>query len=460
MTRTSHPDCRATYVRTLPEKALKTVCCDVVNRGVAVYGDNVYLAALDNHVLALDGATGKVVWDQKIQDPGVGYALTVAPLAVDGKIVVGESGGEYGARDFIVALDAKTGEQVWKRYTVPAPDEKNGDTWPKGAYLHAGAPAWLTGSFDPETHTLFWGVGNPSPWLAKLRPGKNLYSDSVLALDPDTGNIKWYYQYTENDTWDYDGNNESVLANITWQGKPVKALLHVDRNGFFYALDRTTGAYLFAEPFTKVMSVTGHLPDGSPIENDAVRPDIGKSIFTCPSFLGGKNWWPIAIDESRNLAFVPTLHACMSMNGTAVSYLAGLPYLGETFEVQPEPDSDGWGEVQAIDINTGKQVWSHKSKQPWNDGMLATASGLVFSGGADGYFNAFDAKTGKILWTSPKMSSGIIGVPTSYQVDGKQYIAVLSGWGGATPIWGGMMAKDPLVAKIPRGGELHVFALP
>lgn len=447
------------YQKQLSKRALKTVCCDVVNRGVALYGKDVYVATLDNHVVALNAQSGKVDWDSKLQDPGVGYALTVAPLVVDGKVVVGESGGEYGARDFIVALDAKTGKQVWKRYTVPTPNEPHGNTWPEGAYKHGGSPGWLTGSYDPETHTLFWGVGNPGPWLAKLRPGKNLYSDSVLALNPDTGAIKWYFQYTEHDTWDYDGVNHSVLADITYHGKPVKALLHADRNGWFYALDRTNGKFLYAKPFVKVDSVTGHKADGEPIENSALYPDVGKQIFTCPSFLGGKNWWPMAINPKEGLAFVPTLHACMTMAGTTVSYMAGLPYLGETFEIKPEPGSHGWGEVQAINIDNGEQVWTHKTKLPWNDGMLATASGLVFSGSADGHFTAFDGNTGKVLWKSPKLASGIIGVPTTYEVDGHQYVAVLAGWGGATPIWGGEMAKDKDVAKIRRGGELYVFAV-
>ena len=448
------------YVKPLSKKALKTVCCDVVNRGVALSGDMVYMATLDNHVVALDAKTGKVQWDKQLQGPGIGYAMTVAPLALDGKIIVGESGGEYGARDFIAALDAKTGKQAWKRFTIPAPDEPGGDTWPEGAYKHGGGSAWLTGSYDPDTHTLFWSVGNPGPWLAKLRPGKNLYTDSVLALDPDTGKIKWHYQYTEHDTWDYDGTNHSVLADIQYKGKTVKALLHADRNGYFYALDRTNGKFLWAKRFVKTTSVTGHKPDGTPIEDASVRPDVGKEIFTCPSFLGGKNWWPISVDPKTGMAYVPTLHACMTMSGTTVSYMAGLPFLGEQFKVKPEPGSHGWGEVQALDINnSGAQAWSHKTKLPWNDGMLSTASGLVFSGGADGHFYAFDAKSGEVLWKSKDLGSGIIGVPTTYRVNGHQYVAVYAGWGGATPIWGGVMADDPAVKKIPRGGELYVFKL-
>jgi alcohol dehydrogenase (cytochrome c) len=446
------------YERDLSKKAVKTVCCGVVNRGVALYEDKVFMATLDNHVVAFDAPTGKVLWDRELQGEGIGYAMTVAPLVVKGKVVVGESGGEYGARDF-AALDADDGSLVWKRYTIPAPDEPNGDTWPEGAYKNGGGSAWLTGSYDPETDTLFWGVGNPGPWLAKLRPGKNLYTDSVLALDPDTGDIKWHYQYTPHDTWDYDGVNTSVLTDIQYKGRTVPALLHADRNGWFVALDRTNGDFLWAKPFVKVTSITGYSDDGVAIDDESLRPDVDKPIFTCPSFLGGKNWWPMAVNPEQGLAFVPTLHACMKMEGTAVSYMAGLPYLGETFEVRPEPDSDGWGEVQAIDVNTGEQVWSHRTKLPWNDGMLATKSGLVFSGSADGHFTAFDGKTGEVVWKSRKLDSGIIGVPTSYKVDGKQYLAVYAGWGGATPIWGGKMAKDPEVKKIKRGGKLYVFAL-
>lgn len=448
-----------TYKHPLSKRALKTVCCDVVNRGVALYGDLVYMATLDNHVVALDAKTGKVRWNTKLIGEGIGYALTVAPLVVDGKVVVGESGGEYGARDFIEALNAKTGKEAWKRYTIPAPNQLGGKTWPKGAYKHGGGSAWLTGSYDPETHTLFWSIGNPGPWLATLRPGKNLFTDSVVALNPDNGAIKWYFQYTQHDTWDYDGTNSSILTDIQYKGKTVKALLHADRNGYFYALDRTNGKFLWAKPFVKATSVIGQKADGESISDPANRPDVGKAIFTCPSFLGGKNWWPVAINPKLGLAFVPTLHACMSMNGTTVAYMAGLPFLGEQFEVKPEPGSYGWGEVQALNIETGKQVWSYKTKLPWNDGMLATASGLVFSGSADGYFMAFDGKTGHILWKSPKLNSGIIGVPTTYEVGGKQYVAVWAGWGGATPLWGGVMANDPAVKNIPRGGELYVFAV-
>jgi alcohol dehydrogenase (cytochrome c) len=447
------------YKHDLSQAGLKTVCCDVVNRGVALYGDNAYLATLDNYVVALDAQTGKVVWKTQLAPADMGAAMTLAPLVVKGKIIVGLSGGEYGVRGAVVALNAKTGDIAWKKFTIPAPGEPGGDSWPKGAYKTGGGGAWLTGTYDAGTDTLFWGVGNPGPWLAVLRPGKNLYTDSVIALNPETGDIKWSFQYTPHDTWDYDGTNETVLTDVNYQGTAHKALVSASRNGWFYAIDRVSGKLIYAEKFATATSVKG-VVDGQMVTDDALRPDVGKQVFTCPSFLGGKNWWPIAVDPQTHFAYVPTMHTCMTIKGGAVSYKAGLPFLGESFNVMHDPAfPNSWGEVQAIDVNTGKQAWKFDSALPWNDGMLATAGGLVFSGSADGYLYAFDAKTGAVKWKSPQMSSGVIGVPSTYKVGGKQYVALWAGWGGATPIWGGDMAKDPAVSGIPLGGHFYVFGL-
>jgi alcohol dehydrogenase (cytochrome c) len=447
------------YKHDLSQVGLKTVCCDVVNRGVALYGENVYLATLDNYVVALNAKTGDVVWKQQIAPADMGAAMTLAPLVLQGKVIVGLSGGEYGERGAVVALDAKTGSQVWKRFTIPAPGEPGGDSWPAGAYKTGGGGAWLTGSYDAATDTLFWGVGNPGPWLATLRPGKNLYTDSVIAMNPATGDIKWSYQYTPHDTWDYDGVNETVLTDINYQGKPYRAIVSASRNGWFYAIDRVTGKLIYATKFATATSVKGPV-NGEMVTDDSLRPDVGKEVFTCPSFLGGKNWWPIAVDPQTHFAYVPTMHTCMTIKGGAVRYKAGLPFLGESFKVMRDPAFPGsWGEVQAIDVNTGKQAWKFDSKLPWNDGMLATASGLVFSGSADGYLYAFDAKTGDVKWKSPQMTSGIVGVPSTWKAGGKQYVGVWAGWGGATPIWGGDMAADPAVKNIPLGGHFYVFGL-
>src|SRR6202162_1289212 len=245
------------YEYPIDPKALKTVCCDVVNRGVALYGDLVYMGTLGNHIVALDAATGEVKWDTALAPPGGGYFITAAPLVVNGKVIIGDGGGEYGARGFIVGMNAKTGKVEWKTYTTAAPGTPGGDTWPKGAYLTGGGNPWITGTYDHATNTLFWGVGNPGPWLATLRPGNNLYTDSVLALDPNTGQLKWYYQWTPNDTWDYDGANEVVLTDLTYRGQAYKALVHADRNGWFYSVNRSDGKLIYAEPFVHATSITG-----------------------------------------------------------------------------------------------------------------------------------------------------------------------------------------------------------
>ncbi|MFX1765977.1 methanol/ethanol family PQQ-dependent dehydrogenase [Paraburkholderia sp. A1RI-2L] len=441
----------------LGPESFKTACCDVVNRGVALYGKNVYVAMLSGEVAAIDAQTGNLVWKKQMFEPGLGYAFSLAPLALNGSIVVGTSGGEYGIRGYIAALNPEDGSIQWKRNTIPGKGEKGSETWPEGMQDHGGGAAWLTGTYDVSSNTLYWGVGNPGPWLAALRPGDNLYSDSLLALNPSNGSIKWHYQFTRNDTWDYDGVNTPILAKITYQGKHYDAIVHADRNGFFHAIDRTTGKLIYAKAFVKTESVTGYTKDGQPIADASKYPKAGTTIETCPSFLGGKNWWSVSYDPSRHIAVVPTLHACMSLSGKSVSYMEGLPYLGEGFEIKPEPGSEGYGELQAIDVNTGKKLWSHWTRMPWNGGVATTSSGLAFSGSLDGHLYAFDTATGKILWTSPQLASGIIAQPSVFEVDGKEYVAVLAGYGGANPIWGGPMAD---VSKdVPRGGTLYVFAL-
>lgn len=445
------------YVYKLPQAAFKTLCCDTNNRGVALYGNMVIFGTLDNHVVALDAATGDVKWNVSLAEPGVGYSITEAPLIVNGKVIIGSGGGEYGARGFIVGLDAETGKMDWKFYSTPAEDQPGGNTWPKGAYKTGGGSPWMTGTYDPSTDTLFWGIGNPGPWLATMRPGSNLYTDSVVALDPNTGKLKWYYQYTPNDTWDYDGVNTPVLTNLTYKGKDYKALISPSRNGYIYAIDRTNGKLIYAEPFVHDTSITG-IKDGVTQTSQALRPALGKTITTCPSFLGGKNWWPIAVDPQTHMAYVPTLHACMSMKGVPVTYAAGLPYLGETFQMLPDPtDPNHLGSFQAIDLDTGKQVWQHQTKDVWDAGALSTAGGLVFSGTPDGKLHAFDAKTGKELWSSPPLGSAILADPVAYSVNGTEYVAVWTSYGGVWPMWAGKLADS--LKNTPRFGQLHVFKL-
>ena len=445
------------YDPNLPQIAYKTVCCDVVNRGVALYGDNLYVAMLSGEVASFNAKDGQINWKKQLFDPGIGYAFSLAPLVANDKVYVGSAGGEYGARGFIAALDAKTGDTVWKQYTVPSPDQKNGDTWPKGMYQHSGSPAWLTGTYDPKDNTLYWGVGNPGPWLAELRPGKNLYSDSLLALDGGNGDIKWHFQYTQHDSWDYDGVNTAVRANIKYEGKDYDALIHADRNGYFIAIDRNTGKLIYAKPFVKTESVLGYDKNGESVNNPKAYPKVGETIKTCPQFLGGKNWWSMSYDPENHIVVIPSLHACGSYTGSKVTYMQGLPYLGEGFGIVPEPGSKGYGEVQAIDVDTGKKIWGHWSKMPWNGGVTTTAGGIAFTGSLGGHLYAFDTRTGKTLWKSPKLASGIVAQPAVYEVNGKEYVAILAGYGGANPIWGGPMAT--MTKDIPRGGTLYVFAL-
>jgi alcohol dehydrogenase (cytochrome c) len=448
------------YDHPLPHVALRTVCCDMVNRGVALYGDDAYLATLDNHVVALDARTGRVVWNHAVAPPGIGYAMTAAPLAVNGKIITGEGGGEYGVRGFIVALDAATGRELWRFYTVPAPGQPGGDTWPGKTYLHGGAAPWMTGSYDPSTNLLYWGTSNPSAWLWLEHPGKNLYTDSILALDADSGKLRWYFQQTPNDPWDYDATATPVLVDATVRGRPRKLLYQAGRNGWFYVLDRTNGALVSMTQYTKATSVLGY--DSKRrigIVRASLKPQIGQTIFTCPAFFGGDNWWAYAYDPARHLTFVPTMHTCMKLSGEKPppAFHPGAGDLDEGFAVEPVPGSKGWGALQAIDVTSGRRVWSKETLFPWTDGTLATAGGIVFSGTPDQKFYALDAGSGRVLWTFHSRS-GFVGQPVTYRVDGKQYIAVQAGYGGVTPFWGGTKVA-PLFRGIPLGGTLYVFTL-
>jgi alcohol dehydrogenase (cytochrome c) len=438
--------------------SLRTVCCDVVNRGVALWGDRIYAGTLDGHLIALDARTGALVWDVTVAPYREGYAITSAPLIVEGKVITGVAGGENGIRGFIAAYDARSGSPLWRFDTVPSPGQPGSETWPANdAYVHGGGSTWLTGSYDLEQRTVFWGVGNPGPWLADMRPGANLYTNSLVALDVDTGKLKWAFQFTPHDSWDYDGVNESVAFDRTANGTTRKLLYHPDRNGHFVVLDRRTGTFVASRPFVRAEAVTGYAPNGTAQMNAAAYPGA-KPGFACPSAVGGKNWWPSAYSPRTGLAYVPSVHLCMNVvRSASVEYRAGLPYMGVDFDIVAEPGAAGFGELQALDAATGERRWSVPSAAPWSDGVLATAGGLVFSAPADGTFRAFDAATGKELWSHP-MASGVIGVPVSYRVAGKQYVAVFAGWGGGLALFGGPASE--LTRALPRVGRLYVFALP
>ena len=453
-------------------------CCDVINRGAAIYGDMVYFGTLDAKLVALSAKTGKVKWKKKLGDYQAGYSYTAAPLIVKGKIITGVSGGEFGIVGKVEARDAITGELVWSRPTVEGhmgflngkengiTGGQAGKTWPGDLWKNGGAATWLGGTYDPDTDLLFFGTGNPAPWNSHLRPGDNLYSSSRLAINPDTGKIVWHFQTTPHDGWDFDGVNEVISFDYKANGKTVKAAATADRNGFFYVLNRENGKFIRGFPFVKQLNwAEGLDKNGKPIYNEAMRPGNpadssdgkkGKTVFSIPSFLGGKNWMPMAYSKDTGLFYVPSNEWGMDIWNEPVSYKKGAAYLGSGFTIRPIFD-DHIGSLKAVDPKTGKTVWEFKNPAPLWGGVLATAGNLVFTGNPEGYLMAFDARTGEMKYKF-QTGSGIVGSPITWEQGGEQYLTIVSGWGGAVPLWGGEVAKT--VKKFNQGGTVWTFKLP
>jgi alcohol dehydrogenase (cytochrome c) len=447
------------YRRDLPGDVFQEVCCDHVNRGVALHGDNVYMTTLDAHLLAFDAKSGEIVWDKTVEDYKSAYTMTIAPLVVDGKVMVGVSGAEYGIRGFIQAFDAETGDSVWKTYTIPGPGEPGNDTWPGDTWRHGGASVWVTGSYDPELNLTYWGTGNGGPWMGSARPGDNLYVASGIAINPDDGEIVDHFQYVPNETWDYDEVNEHVLVDVERDGKVINGVLHVARSGYLYLLDRTNLDFIYAEPVTTVTTFTGHEEDGRPIRDPDKVPDIGKEVFTCPSLVGPKNWNPTAYNPDTGLLYSSIQHLCMTISGAEIQYQPGYTYIGANTSYEFDPNApDYTGELAAFDPATGKRVWSNTFPY-MRSSILTTGGGLVFAGGTpDRYFRAFDAESGEELWRF-RTNSGVYGVPSAYEVDGVQYIAVWSGWQPSAGRWGMVAEALGLNEEVPQGGALWVFAI-
>ncbi|WWE58036.1 PQQ-dependent methanol/ethanol family dehydrogenase [Parasalinivibrio latis] len=457
-------------------------CCDVINRGVALYDDLVIFATLDAKLVALDSKTGKVRWKKKVEDYKAGYSITAAPIIVKGNVITGVSGGEFGIVGKVRAYDAKTGAIVWERPTVEGHmgyvwvDGKKteagisggeaGKTWPADLWKSGGAAPWLGGTYDSDTDLLFFGTGNPAPWNSHMRPGDNLFSSSRLAIDPDNGKIVWHFQTTPHDGWDYDGVNEFVSFDYTEGGKTVKAGATADRNGFFYVLDRTNGDFIRGFPFVDKISWASGLDDkGRPIFVDSNRPGNptdsadgkqGKTVVAAPSFLGGKNWMPMAYSQDTGLFYVPSNEWQMDIWNEPTAYKKGAAYLGAGFTIKAL-NEDYIGVLRAVDPKSGKIVWEYKNYAPLWGGVLTTAGGLVFTGNPEGYLLGFDDKTGELLYKF-NTGSGIVGSPVTWEMDGEQYISVLSGWGGAVPLWGGDVAKR--VKNFNQGGMVWTFKLP
>ena len=457
------------YKKELPPEMMQL---HPTNRGVALYGDKVYVATLDCQVAALDAKTGAVKWITPIDDYKKGYYATLAPLAVKGKILVGCSGGELGVRGSVTAVDANDGKQLWKTYTVPEPKEPGGDSWPGETYKTGGGSIWVTGTYDAETNTTFWGTGNPAPWVSDKRKGDNLYTNSTIALDVETGKIKSHHQYTPHDSWDWDEVSAPLLIDTTIDGKKVKTAVHAARNGYLWVLDREKGklkyrnAYSFANNnvFKSIDPKTGR-----PEVDETKRPGIGKEANFCPSLWGGKDWVPEGYSPDTELLYIPAnVNMCAYLPaGKSPRYEAGGVYLGYPLDSiltairNPGPSvPDHIGELQAWDIKTGKKVWKHDYKSFMWGPILTTGGNLLFTGGSsDRQFRAFNAKTGEVLWQFPAPSP-VIGVPTSFEVDGEQYVAVEAGWGvDAQRIQGALDSINKTNTVVPQGGTVLVFKL-
>ena len=470
------------YEHRLPDGIMP--CCDVVNRGAALYDNLVIFGTLDAQLLAFDVETGKRVWREKVDDYAAGYSMSAAPIIVNGMVITGVSGGEFGVIGRIEARDAKTGKLKWIRptveghmgYTFDAKGNKveNGisgtknATWPGDLWQTGGSATWNGATYDPETNLIFAGTGNPAPWNSHLRPGDNLFSSSTVAINPDTGKIVWHYQNTPHDGWDFDGVNEFVSFDYKdpKSGKVIKAGGKADRNGFFFVNDRTNGKLLNAFPFVNEISWAEKidLATGRPVYVDSNRPGNpsassdgkkGEVVFAVPSFLGGKNQMQIAYNPKTGLFYVPANEWGMEIWNEPVSYKKGAAYLGAGFTIKALHE-DYIGVLRAVDPVAGKIVWENKNYAPLWGGVLTTAGGLTFYGTPEGYFKALDAKTGKELW-SFQVGTGIVAPPITWEQDGEQYIAVSAGWGGAVPLWGGDVAKR--VNYLEQGGSIWVFKL-
>lgn len=468
-------------------------CCDLVNRGPTYANGRVFFNTLDAHTVAVNAQTGEPVWNVKLGDINKGETMTMAPLVIRDKVYVGLSGGEYGVRGWLQALNLETGKTVWKAYsTGPDKDvligaefkpfydsEKGADlgvsTWPPNAWEQGGGPVWGWLSYDPELNLVYYGTGNPGPWNANQRPGDNKWTSGIFARDADTGAARWFYQIAPHDVHDWDAINELVLLDIVWQGEARKVLVQPGRTGLVYVLDRVSGELLSAQPFHALTAITGVdmatgrmqlNPEKLPAENRVVR-DI------CPTSAGAKDWNPSAFSNQTGWLYLPHNNLCMDWESVQTSYIAGTPYVGAEVRMIPGPGGHR-GEFSAWDIIQGKEVWTVKERFPVMSGAVATAGGLVFYGTMDGWFKAVDTQSGDVLWQF-KTGSGIIGQPTTYRgPDGHQYVAILSGvggWAGAI-VSGDLDPRDSTAAAgfvnvmkdlkqvTTKGGTLYVFRLP
>jgi alcohol dehydrogenase (cytochrome c) len=449
----------------LPEDVYGVVCCGNHNRGVAAFEGVIYRTVVDASIIALDMKTGKQLWKTSVEDYKQGYSLTVAPVVANGVLLTGISGGEYGIRGFIDGYDLKTGKRLWRRHTIAAPGEPDGDTWPGETYKHGGGSTWLTGSYDPELDLVYWGVGNGGPWNAAARGGDkydNKYIASVVAIRPKTGEVVWNYQYTPNDAYDYDGTNENVLAEMKVAGKQRKVMIHADRNGFLYVIDRTNGQLVAANKFIDRVDWADSidLKTGRPVLTEMAKKHrntlvMDKADEVWPSALGGKNWSPVAYNPETNTVFANTLNTGMGYRTVEQEWKAGQLYFGLDFAGFTFAANQPRGYLKALDPLTAKEKWRVALPIPHFAGVMATKGGLVFTGSMTGEFIAYDDQTGKNLWQF-QTGSGIVSMPITWEKNGKQYVTVTSGTGGVYALYSG----DERLKNVPTGSSIWTFALP
>jgi len=443
-----------------PPETIRVVCCGIVNRGGALYNGKFYRTLLDGRVQALDAKTGKEVWNTRAGETAEGIAMTGAPLVANGVVITGVAGAEFSIRGYIDGYDAETGQRLWRRYTIPAAGEPGANTWPDNAAKAAGGSTWTTGSYDPDLDLVYWGVGNPSPWNPLDRKGDNLYTNSIIAVRPKTGELVWHYQTSPNDPFDHDNVQSIVLADLTMGGQTRKVAMQASRNGIFYVVDRRNGELLAANKYVKVTWADRvDMATGRPVWSEATKGIIehGTKAESWPYIGGGTNWYPMAYSPLTKLAYVNTtnigvLYEAMPLDSKDLK--PGERSGGNTVKlsnIYPDPDPRGY--LKAIDPMTGQAKWQTGFKSPNWAGTLVTAGGLVFTGELTGEFIAVDADTGRIVWQF-QTPSGIIGQPVTFERDGVQYVTVTSGIGGVYA-----RQPDPNIAHVPKGGSLWTFKL-
>ncbi|MFN0164861.1 MAG: pyrroloquinoline quinone-dependent dehydrogenase [Bryobacteraceae bacterium] len=411
------------YRRSLPSRI--NVCCGQVNRGVAVLGNRVFVGTVDAHLVALDARTGDVLWDVEVADYRTGHSITVAPLIVKNMVISGISGGEYGIRGFLDAYDAATGKRRWRFWTIPSPGEPGSDTWSGNAWKTGGGPTWVTGSFDVEQNLIIWGTGNPSPdWNGDSRPGDNLYSDSAIALDADTGKLKWYFQFVPHDVHDWDAVQVPVLVDEEWQGQRRKLVYWAHRNGFYYVLDRTNGKFLLGKPFATQTWAKGLEPNGRPIRLPNIDPSP-EGTYVWPGVQGATNWYSPSYNPLTRLFYLSVWENRSVYRKGEQDYSPGNRYIGSVPLIDL-PDEPGHGAIRALNPRTGDRVWEYRlHTKPWA-GVLTTAGKLLFGGSDEGHFFALDAETGRELWR--QNCGGIIRANAVTFLDkGRQVVAIAAG---------------------------------